>query len=146
MKKSYYAIIPANVRYDERLTDGAKLLYGEITALSNEKGYCWANNLYFAKLYNKNSSTITRWINQLIEHGYITREMKYKENSKEIKYRYLQICEVGTLKNEYTPPLKNARDNTTSINTTSNKEHEALLDVVLIDVVLSLAFLRGGVY
>ena len=48
MNKSYYAIIPANVRYDRRLTANAKLLYGEITALCNEKVYCWERNSYFS--------------------------------------------------------------------------------------------------
>ena len=56
-KKSYYAIIPANVRYDERLKLLSRMLYGEITALSNEKGYCWANNKYFGTLYKVSIQT-----------------------------------------------------------------------------------------
>jgi len=126
MKKSYYAIIPADVRYDKRLTDGAKLLYGEITALCNQKGYCWASNSYFAKLYNKNNSTISRWINQLIKCGYIEREIEYKEGTKEVEKRSLQICIGGPLKNEYTPPLKNAIDN----NTSTNNTNEYIVEIV----------------
>ena len=118
LNKNYYAIIPANVRYDKDLTDGAKLLYGEITALSNEKGYCWASNSYFSELYGKSNSTITRWINQLVEKGYIKRTYKHKEGTKEIEYRYLHICDGGIRKNEGTPPSKNARDNNTFINNT----------------------------
>ena len=51
-KPNYYAIIPANVRYDNDLKPNEKLMFGEITALSNKNGYCTATNAYFAKLYN----------------------------------------------------------------------------------------------
>ena len=70
-KVSYYAIIPASVRYDEELTDKAKLLYGEITALSNKEGYCFATNKYFANLYKCTNRAIQNAISKLQENGYI---------------------------------------------------------------------------
>ena len=107
MQKNYYAIIPAKVRYDSDLSPNAKLLYGEITALCNEKGYCWATNSYFANLYQKDISTIKRWIKQLEDKGYITRKVKYKKGGCEIETRWLQICDEGGGKNEPTPSGKN---------------------------------------
>lgn len=89
---NYYAIIPANVRYDNRLTANAKLLYGEITALCNEKGYCWASNGYFAELYKVDKTTISRWVSQLSDFGYVTVTLKYKEGSKEVESRHLQLA------------------------------------------------------
>lgn len=68
---SYYAVIPANVRYCEALQPNAKLLYGEITALCNKEGYCWASNSYFAKLYGVDTRTIRRWLSTLRENGFI---------------------------------------------------------------------------
>lgn len=70
-KAGYYAIIPANVRYDSELTDKAKLLYGEITCLSNKEGYCFATNKYFAKLYNCTNRAIQNAISKLQERRYI---------------------------------------------------------------------------
>ncbi len=70
-RKSYYAIIPADVRYSPGIVDGAKLLYGEVTALCNERGYCWATNDYFAKLYKCEARTISRWIASLLKESFI---------------------------------------------------------------------------
>jgi hypothetical protein len=133
--KSYYAVIPATVRYDERLKLLSRMLYGEITALSNEKGYCWASNAYFANLYNSSIRTIKSCISELRECGYITLELKYKENSKEVDQRIIRIsnnfnAESFTTygKNFHhpseeiftTPGEKNCTDNITSINNTFN--------------------------
>ena len=71
IKSNYYAIIPAVVRYDNELTDKAKLLYGEITCLSTKEGYCFATNNYFAKLYHCTTRAIQNTISKLQERGYI---------------------------------------------------------------------------
>lgn len=102
-QKAYYAIIPANVRYDKDLAPNAKLLYGEITALCNEKGYCWASNQYFAELYHVSDRTIKKWVSQLVDKGYIVRMVNYKEGTKEIEHRKLFIGG----ENKFTTPGKN---------------------------------------
>lgn len=80
-KPSYYAIIPADVRYDERLRANEKLLYAEITALTNKTGECWASNNYFARLYNVTPRIIKTWIADLVKYGYITAIYNYKEKN-----------------------------------------------------------------
>lgn len=67
---SYYAVIPANVRYAD-ITPNAKLLYGEITALSSKTGVCWATNGYFANLYQTSIRTVQRWLFELADAGFI---------------------------------------------------------------------------
>lgn len=79
---SFYAIIPADVRYDKHLKPNAKLLYGEITALANRDGFCWAGNEYFAELYDVDNKTISRWISQLVGSGYLEIEVLKIEGNK----------------------------------------------------------------
>ena len=123
-KPNYFAIIPANVRYDADLRANAKLMYGEITALSSKYGECTASNNYFSKLYEVDASAISKWINQLKEKNYI--EIEYQLNGKEIKKRTIKI--IGIDKCQYVLPKSNggycqkAIENNTSINNTSKKE------------------------
>lgn len=93
--KNYYAVIPATVRYDENLTDGAKLLYGEITALCNQQGFCWASNKYFAELYKNGERTIQRWVSSLFDNGYININYQYKLGTKFIEKRCISIVDLG---------------------------------------------------
>lgn len=120
MQRAYYAIIPANVRYDKNLPANAKLLYGEITALCNEKGFCWAGDKYFADLYGVSKTTIQNWLKALLDNKYISKEIEYKEGTKEILHRYIRILEYPTQKNLHTPTQENLRDNNTLINNTNN--------------------------
>ena len=127
-KPSYFAVIPANVRYDEKLKPNEKLLFGEITALSSKDGYCWASNSYFAKLYNVSSVTVSNWVTNLVKCGYIIREIIKDEETKEIKQRKLYINSIIPINDKISTPINNKmgtpineiiKDNNTSINNTS---------------------------
>lgn len=91
---NYYAIIPANVRYNKELTFLEKFLYCEFTALSNVDGYCFAKNKYFANLYDKDEKTISRAISHLEELGYINIE--YERSGAKITKRKISISMVKT--------------------------------------------------
>lgn len=110
---NYYAIIPANVRYAD-LKPNAKLLYGEITALSNKHGFCFASNKYFAELYKVNKNTISSWISDLKNYGFVT--VKIERN---VDNQITKRC-IGILKKMDNPIHEKLKYNNTSINTTSN--------------------------
>jgi hypothetical protein len=134
-KPNYYGIIPASVRYDKVVPPCARLLYSELSALTNKDGYCWASNAYFAKLYQVAPTTISAWINKLKERGHIRIE------NLDGVHRKIYLSEVfvnkgfnpseksegtegiekaeDTLHNLPIDPSEKAEHNTTS-NTTSN--------------------------
>jgi hypothetical protein len=112
-KPNYYAIIPSEVRYSN-LKPNAKLLYGEITALSGKLGYCYATNNYFAELYDVSKNTISSWISDLKKLGFIT--VIVERNAKK---QIIKRC-IGITKKMDSPIHKKMKGNNTSINNTSN--------------------------
>lgn len=128
-KPNYYAVLPANVRYDNRLANFPKLLYAEISALCNKEGYCWASNQYFSELYDCTHITITRALSQLIECGYISRELIQTEQNHTKRILRITISKkkggsikndvVGGIKNDV-PINKNKFNNTININAFSS--------------------------
>jgi hypothetical protein len=95
-------------------------LYGEITALCNEKGYCWATNDYFAKLYKVSRVSISTWVSKLKKKDYIDCEMI--REGKQIIERRLKIKKTlrGIKENLNTPIKENLKDNITLSNITPN--------------------------
>ena len=119
-KPNYYAILSAEVRYDNRLKANTKLMYAEITALCDMNSECFAGNSYFANLYGKSKTSISNWISELVKYKYISLRFTYKEGTKEIDNRYIKILKGGIEENLNTPYKKTVKNNTTSINNTNN--------------------------
>lgn len=122
---NYYAIIPANVRYDAELPPMAKLLYGEIASLSNQEGFCWASNTYFARLYNVTTRSVSGLIGQLEDRGYISVEIDQGAGNARNIYitQAIEKNNVGYRKNIPDPMEKNFNHN----NKTNNKKN---IDIV----------------
>lgn len=143
----YYAVIPADVRYAKNLNANAKLLYGEITALCNKEGYCWASNTYFAELYGCTPQSISNWIQELASQDFIRTEnfpergnlrhiyLNHSRNQQTfdfdpkptIKNGYIVPNEIGELSNSVIEVSKSVIElsnsvitNNNTINTTSN--------------------------
>lgn len=126
-KPSFYAVIPATVRYDKSLSSSEKLFYAEVTAMSEKEGFCWASNSYFSELYGVSRNTITRWVTNLKNSGHVVVNLQ-KEGKQIVKREiypiqkisdtYPQKSKGGTHKNGDTPTHKNGDDNTTRVNTT----------------------------
>ena len=70
-KPSYWAVLPAAVRYDPELPPMARLIYAEISALTESRGYCYASNDYFLQLYGMAERTLQRHLKALEDRGYI---------------------------------------------------------------------------
>jgi hypothetical protein len=133
-RPNYYAILSAEVRYDNRLKPNVKLLYAEITALCNMNKECYASNKYFSELYNKSKGTISGWISDLVNYGYIKVRYTYKQGTKEIEYRYIRILKGGVSEKSNTLLSKNLQSNNTINNNTSINNKGRFIVPVLSDI------------
>lgn len=142
----FYAILPASVRYDNRLKAAEKILYCEITALSDVNGYCHAGNEYFSALYGVDERTVRRWIHALDALGYVQVAYDKQGDAQVRKITPCPAALVGDLavsapdKIVRTPrtkmsgtPGQNCPHNNTSINNTRDnntgaRDVQAVLD------------------
>lgn len=124
-RPNYYAVITADVRYAKNLSASAKLLYGEITALCNKTGTCWASNKYFSELYGVQPTRISEWVRQLAAAGFVTAKViKSSTGSK----RYIRL--TNPLLENQKPYSGKAED----INTTTNNNHIVELEKELLQI------------
>lgn len=111
MKPSYFTVIPAYVRYNKNLSFFDIVLFGEIVALSNMLGYCYATNKYFEDLFGLSEMTIRRSISTMVKLGILSISIdQAKGNERRIMIdpgRDNSKCTPG-LNSEPTPGLKTA--------------------------------------
>lgn len=89
-KPNFYAVLPANVRYDENIPPNAKLLYAEISALIGKEGYCYASNAYFYETFGFSEKTVARLINALEDHSYVKRVIS-RDNKGQVDMRKIYL-------------------------------------------------------
>ena len=139
---SYYAILTADVRYSKELNFFEKVLYADITALTNKNGYCTASNGYFAELFNKAKETISRSISKMEKLGFLKVVILRDKATKQIINRKLYLLTKISIpldeninspidKNINAPIDEKVKENSTSNNTTSinikNKQKDEVL-------------------
>lgn len=108
-RPGYYAVIPAEVRYDDAIPPNAKLLYGEISAMVDSSGRCIADNAYFSALYQLSDRTVTSLIKALKDGGYIdTVSVRNPDGKGTTRIIRLNVFAVGGhgVENNFYPPRK----------------------------------------
>ena len=136
-RPGYYAIIPADVRYDDRIPANAKLLYGEISALIGAAGFCYASNQYFAKIYGMSADTISRLFKSLEDNGYIKREIERGPSGQVVRRKIYLSMSVPQIQppdfftdtplqnNREGPGKKDGKTNTSNTVLKENKKEKA---------------------
>ena len=121
-KPNYYSILTADVRYDKELKANEKLLFSEITALSNKYGYCTASNGYLADLYDVKKTTVSHWLIHLKEKNYIRIEIERNDKKEIISRKIYPVSNPIVQKsnrystNNQDPIVQKSKENITSIN------------------------------
>ena len=124
MKYPTYQInLPAEVRLDQTLSAHARLLYGEIKALCDQQGYCWASNQYLARLYGVQKETVSVWLRQLRRSGWIIIQVDVSQGN--LRKIYLtQPANAATPSNEKSQ--REAGETTRALTSTSLPSYDTV--------------------
>lgn len=109
MEPGFWAVIPAQVRYAPEIPAGAKLLYAEISSLTDKHGYCYASNAYFQELYGISEATVQRYLRALKNGGFIRIQDGDGGAGRRKIYAGINPLTENPLKNDGVPedPVKN---------------------------------------
>lgn len=111
LEPSYYVIIPLNILERKDLIGSAKLLYGEINALTRARGYCYATNQYIATRLGMAKSSIPGLLRKLMERNLINVDVTLENKSTHRKITPI-VAQQGTpLFSNKVPPIVEQQGN-----------------------------------
>ncbi len=88
----------SSIYADDRLPHRAKAVYMYLKDRSDREGRCWPGVKTIAKDLRLSTSTVKRAVADLVDHGYLEKENRYRENGG-------QSSNLYTLK-QAQPPAK----------------------------------------
>lgn len=88
--KNFYAVLESEVLFDKNLSCRQKILIAMISNMSNQKGYCWASNQYFADSLDVSSRAIRYDLEYLEEKKFIGRIIQLDSKGEE-SFRTLTV-------------------------------------------------------
>ena len=122
--------IPKEIWLDKELTIQEKVFLAEIDSLEGKDG-CFASNAYFAEFFGITKDRVKQIISSLVEKGYISNQLIYKEGTKQVEKRILRVVKKTTWgggENYPTPRGENYQDITKN-NITKNKyNYQEIID------------------
>lgn len=90
-KQIRFIIVPDFIIDDLNISDSEKLLFGEISSNSLEKGFCWFSNKHLMKRFHIGERTASRWVNDLRKKGYITINIVKRKDSEAVDERQIRV-------------------------------------------------------
>lgn len=100
MERQFLGVwIPKEIYLHKGLTPTEKLLLAEISSFS-KNGICFASNEHFSEFLGVSKKHVSRLISKFVEMGFVTVELIYKNNTKEVEKRTITPIYIQ----EDTPP------------------------------------------
>ena len=106
-----WVLIPPQVMAATDISAGHKIILGKILGLLTSKGYCWASNRWLSENTGFKADTVSKYITDLAEKKYITREIVRDENNKVVERRLFPVYQAtppgqssGTLQDNHRGP------------------------------------------
>ncbi|USS86467.1 conserved phage C-terminal domain-containing protein [Fructilactobacillus cliffordii] len=88
----FFTQIPDYALKNPNLNSTDKIVYGEIYTMLNTMRVCFASNAHIADDIGVQPKTVSKSITKLAKLGFVTVKLVYKEGTKQIDKRYIQLA------------------------------------------------------